>query len=374
VNKEKKSSNNSRIFIYELEKKFLEARMNYYRFVIRNEDKSVISRLIKIPDNWQNYKSENGVKITENVMARLSDVKKKMTWELKLQSLYFYSIVNIENIIISAMQQNPIDESELQDAVDSINTIILELESEFFNIKHLLLTLAKRSISDFYYLVSSYCKYFMKKSFNFENDIKTLLSEFIKIINQQYVVNKNVDMFITLDRKISSLFEESSNALGWRMNEFAVKDYLEKDNPFVMVTEMANVAKEAFSYKNSLKNYYYFLKYYYNESEGKLFRLNFISDSLKVKLNDKKISEDVFNSFEDIRLSFISYKSLFDKTGLSGFGHEKMSYYELLNFIFKLCKIIEFYYLRNMKYNDLQDFRNEIYYYVENEIISINNS
>ena len=346
--------------------------MNYYRFVIRSEDKSVISRLIKIPDNWQNYKSENDVKLTENVMARLSDVKKRMTWELKLQSLYFYSIVNIENTIISAIQQNPCDDSELQDTVDIINAIILELDSELFNIKHLLLTLAKRSISDFYYFASSYCKYFMKKSFNYEMDIKTLLYEFIKLINQQSVVNINVDMFINLNRKISPLFEESSNALGWRMNEFAVKDYLEKDNPFIMVTEMANTAKEAFLYKNNLKNYYYFLKYYYNESDGKLFRLNFISESLRNKLNENKVSEDVYNSFEEIRLSFISYKSLFDKTGLSGFGHEKMSYYELLHFIFKLCKIIEFYYLRNMKYNDLQDFRNEIYYYVENEIITIN--
>lgn len=372
MKKDKNSNSNSRIFIYEEEKKFLEARMNYYRFVIRNEDKSVISRLIKIPDNWQNYKHDNNVQLTENVKARLSDVKKKMTWELKLQSLYFYSIVNIENIIISSMQQNPVDEIELQDAVDSINSIMLELESELFNIKHLLLTLAKRSISDFYYLVSSYCKYFLKRSFNFERDIRPLLSEFITIINQQYSVNKNVDMFIKLNSRISFLFEESSNALGWRMNEFAVKDYLEKDNPFVMITEMSNIAKEAFNYKNSLKNYYYFLKYYYNESDGKLFRLNFISESLKNKLNENRISEDVFNSFEDIRLSFISYKSLFDKTGLGGFGHEKMSYFELLNFIFKLCKIIEFYYLRNMKYNALQEFRNDIYYYVENEILSLN--
>jgi hypothetical protein len=272
------------------------------------------------------------------------------------------------------MQQNTLDDSELQDAADSINNIMVELESELFNIKYLLLTLAKRSISDFYYLVSSYCKYFMKKSFNFESDILILLSEFIKIINQQYVVNKNVDMFITANNRISSLFEVSSNAQGWRMNEFAVKDYLEKGNPFVMVKEMYNIAKEAFNYKSSLRNYYYFLKYYYNESDGKLFRLNFISESLRVKLNENKISEDVYNSFEEIRLSFNIYKSFFDKTGLSGFGPEKMSYYELLHFIFKLCKIIEFYYLRNMKYNDLQDFRNEIYYYVENEIISINNS
>lgn len=368
----KKDNKNSKIEIYELEKNFFEARMNYYRLVIRNEDKSVISKLIKIPNNWQNYKSDKGVNLTDNVKSRLSDVKKKMTWELQLQSLYFYSIVNIESVLIAVFQQNPLDESELQEAIDSLNNIILEIDSELLNIKYLLLTLAKRSISDFYYFISSYCKYFLKKIFNFENDIKTLLIELVRILNQQDVVNNNVDMFIKWNMSITSLFEKSSNALGWRMNEFAVKDYLEKDNSFVTITEMISVVKDACKYKEKLKNYYYYLKYYYNESEGKLFRLNFISDSLKSKLNEGKIKEDVFKSFEEIQLSFINYKNIFEERGLKGFGHEEISYYELLNFIFKLCKIIEFYYLRNMKYTALQDFRNEVYYFVENEMFSIN--
>ncbi len=371
MKKDNNIEKNSKTFIYELEKKYLESRMNYYRFVIRNEDKSVINKLIKIPDNWHNYKSSNGVVLTEKTMARLSDVKKRMTWELKLQSLYFYYIVNIENAFISAIQQNPIDDSELSEAADSINSIMLELDDELLNIKHLLLTLAKRSISDFYYLISTYWKFFMKKSFLYERDIKAVLNDFISIINQQHVVNSNVDMFIKYNNQISSLFQESSNAVGWRMNESSVKEYLEKNNPFVLVTELTGIAREAFAYKNNLKNYYLFLKYYYNESDGKLFRLNFVSESFKNKLNEGKISEDVYNSFENIRGVFINYRNHFDERGISGFGSEKISYYELLNFIYKLCKIIEFYYLRNMKYAALQDLRNEIYYYVENEILSI---
>jgi hypothetical protein len=305
------------------------------------------------------------------MMARLSDVKKRMTWELKLQSLYFYYVVNIENAFIAAIQQNQVDEAQLHEAADSLNSIILELDDELLNIKHLMLTLAKRSISDFYYLVSTYWKFFMKKTFHYERDIKTVLSEFIGIINQQHVVNNNVDMFIKYNNQISSLFQESSNAVGWRMNEFSVKEFLEKDNPFVLVTELTAIARDAFAYKNILKNYYLFLKYYFNDSDGKLFRLNFVSESLKSKLNEGKIKEEVYNAFEEIRQSFVNYRNLFEETGLSGFGHEKMPYYELLNFIYKLCKIIEFYYLRNMKYTALQDLRSEIFYYVENEILSM---
>lgn len=345
--------------------------MNYYRYVIRNEDKSVINKLVKIPDNWQNYQIGNGIVLTESMMARLSDVKKRMTWELKLQSLYFFYVVNIENTFISTIQQNQVDDSLLHEAADSLNSIMLELDDELLNIKHLMLTLAKRSISDFYYLVSTYWKFFMKKNFLYENDIKAVLNEFIRIINQQHVVNNNVDMFIKYNSRISSLFQDSSNAVGWRMNESSVKEYLEKDNPFVLVTELTAIAREAFAYKNNLKNYYLFLKYYYNESDGKLFRLNFVSESLKTKLNEGKIKEEVYTSFEEIRQSFTNYRNLFEETGISGFGHDKMSYYELLNFIYKLCKIIEFYYLRNMKYTALQDLRSEIFYYVENEILSI---
>jgi len=371
LKKDTGSRQKSSIFINELEQKYYESRMNYYRYVIRNEDKSVINKLVKIPDNWQNYQIGNGIVLTESMMARLSDVKKRMTWELKLQSLYFYYVVNIENSFIAAIQQNPVDENQLNEAADSLNSIMLELDDKLLNIKYLMLTLAKRSISDFYYLVSAYWKFFMKKSFNYEMDIKPVLNEFISIINQQHVVNNNVNMFIKYNEQIAPLFQESSSALGWRMNESSVKEYLEKHNPFAHVTELTEIAREAFTYKKNLKNYYLFLKYYYNESDGKLFRLNFVSESLKSKLNDGKIKEEVYNAFEEIRRSFINYRNLFEDTGISGFGHEKISYYELLDFIFKLCKIIEFYYLRNMKYTALQDLRNEIYYYIENEMISI---
>ena len=120
-----------------------------------------------------------------------------------------------------------------------------------------------------------------------------------------------------------------------------------------------------------LISYYSFLKYYYNETDGKMFRLNFINDSLKLKLDENKISPEVYNSYDEIRKCFIEYKYYFETTGISGFGPDKMSYYELIDFIYKVCKIIEFYYLRNMKYDILNKLRTEILYIVEREIVSI---
>lgn len=357
--------------LIDLEKKYIQAKTDYYRFVIRNEDQTILARFGKIPDNWDNYVQPEGINLTEKIKSRLSDIKRKKAWELKLQSLYFFFIINVENVLLSVLQQQNIDEDELNDAVDSISHLILEIDDELLNIKYLLLTLAKRSISDFYYLISSYCKFFLKRNFNYESDIKLILEEIIKIFKIHHLMNKNIEFFLQTENEISGLFTKSSNDFGWRLNEFSVKDYFEKNNQAVKITELNRIVKSAYEYKKILLNYYSFLKFYYNENDGKQFRLNFINDSLKAKLDENKISKDVFESYQLIRVSFNNYKYQFETVGLSGFGSEKISYYELLDFIFKLCKVIEFYYLRNMKYETLQQFRNDILFYVEKEIIAL---
>jgi hypothetical protein len=61
----------------------------------------------------------------------------------------------------------------------------------------------------------------------------------------------------------------------------------------------------------------------------------------------------------------------FEKIGLKGFGNPDLQYIVLIDFIYKICKIVEFYYLRNMKYEDLQVFRNDILFYIEKEVLSL---
>ncbi|PKL18424.1 MAG: hypothetical protein CVV49_06060 [Spirochaetae bacterium HGW-Spirochaetae-5] len=358
--------------IYELEKKYIKSKIDYYRFVIRNEDKTILTRFGKIPDNWDDYQHKDNINLTDGVKSRLSDIKKKKSWELKLQSLYFFFITDIENKLITVFQQGYVDKDDLDEVIDSLSNLILEIDDELLNIKYLLLTLAKRSISDFYYLISAYCKFFLKRNFNYETDIKIILEDIIKIFSNYNMIENNIQNLADIDEEISSLFSRSSNEFGWRMNEFAVKDYFEKSNQALKIAELTKNVRTAYDYKKLVLNYYSFLKFYYNENEGKLFRLNFVHESLKNKLNENKISVDVFDSYVQIRESFISYKNQFEVIGLVGFGSEKITYYELLELTFKLCKIIEFYYLRNMKYESLQIFRNEILYYVEKEMLTLN--
>jgi len=356
----------------ELEKKYLQSKTDYYRFVIRNEDKAIMARFGKIPDNWDNYIFTDGIDLSEGVKSRLSDVKKKKSWELKLQSLYIFFVTNVENKLIAVMQQQSVDEDDLNDTIDAIENLILEIDDELLNIKYLLLTLAKRSISDFYYLVSAYCKFFLKRNFNFETDIKFILEEIIKVFRIYYTSNRYIDNILNTEEEISRLFPKSSNEYGWRMDEFSVKEYFEKSNQAVKIMELNKLVRSSYEFKKIMLNYYLFLKFYYNENDGKLFRLNFVYKSLQGKLEENKISKDVFESYQLIRKSFKNYKIQFELVGLKGFGSEKMTYYELLDYIFKLCKIMEFYYLRNMKYDALQTLRTDILYYVEKEMQTLN--
>lgn len=367
------SSVNSAVIeeIMSLESKYRSAKTDYYRYVIRSEDKDMLSKMIKIPDDWEDYKPREGVKLTESMKKRLSDIKRKMSWELKLQSLYFIYITNIEYVILSVLQQRDIEKHELDDAADSINNISIELEDELLNIKHLLLTLAKRSISDFYYLVSAYCKFFYKKNFHYESDIRIVLNEFIKMIKQQVQSRKSIESFKKYESEISQFFQASSNELGWRLNDFFVKEYFEKENKAMKIMEFNKLLKDLFEYKNTLRNYFNFLKYYYNETDGKMFRKNFIYESLKQKRDDKKISNDTFKTYENIRKSFIRYRTAFESSGIRVFGNHDMPYIDIIHLIYKLCKIMEFYYLRNMKYDNLQNLRNDYLLYIEKEISAL---
>lgn len=365
------SGSSARKEIISLENKYIKAKTDYYRFVIRAEDKTMFSKIIKIPDSWENYKTGEGVYLTESMKSRLSDIKRKMSWELKLQSLYCIYVTSIENCMISVLQQRTMDKNDLGETVDSINSMIVELESELMNIKHLLLTLAKRSISDFYYLLSAYCKFFYKKNFHYETDMKIMMIEVVKLLNQQIVLIKNIKNFKKLNDEISPLFNSSTNELGWRMDEIAVKNFFEKDNQAAKMFEFNRLLKDLFEYKNTVKNYYNFLKYYYNENDGRLFRLNFVYESLKQKHEEEKMGRDTLKAFEEIRSCFIQYKSSFDAVGIAGFGDESITYLEVVHLIYKLCKIMEFYYLRNMKYDLLQNLRNDYLFYVEKEIFSL---
>ncbi len=354
------------------------AKAFYYRYMLRKQDEDVFRKLQKIPDDWQKYSDaspERQINITGEQQKRLSDMKKLKSWELKFESLNLYYLINIEDVLMECLSSNDIGDDELYEGIDSANSILTEIGSNISNFKYLLLSLARRAVSDFYYLMLAYEKFNKRREFIFEGGFQEFLTSAITIMTEHRAVIKNVESMKKYSQLIQPLFPKSSNQAGWKMDEFAVKKFIEektvsgeKKSP---VIELRSIVSAGYLFKKKLKDDYDFIKYYYNDHDGKMYRYNYITEMLSQKLKEGKISAEVFSGFELIRKKFTEIKEIFEIKGLLGFGPRGMNYLEVLEFVYKCAKIIEFFYLRSMRYDDLQTLRNKVLYYVENEFMRI---
>ncbi|HMB20167.1 MAG TPA: hypothetical protein VKQ10_03795 [Spirochaetota bacterium] len=357
-------------------KKFLHSKIQYYRNVLRKQDEELLRRIQKIPDNWEEFekkKTHHGISITDFDKKRLSEIKKFKSQQLKFESLYINHIMNIENTLLQCLAQEDIPENELDEATESVEIVLVDMDKRIDDFKHLLLAMAKRAVSDLYYLVIAYTKFFKKDSFDFGPDIKSFFLELIDVFLNHKQDLELLNEVQKYNKLLEPYFVVSSNRLGWKIDEFKLKKMLEevdekKKFPFL---ELRSTVSHAFRYKQKMKKNYEFIQYYYNETDGKMFRFNFISQSLAEKLNNGEITPQMYELYCKIRDDFREVKRDLDFTGLYDFGYQTMSYTELLDFVFKAGKIIEFYYLRSYNYEGLQKFRNDIVYYVEEEFYRI---
>ncbi len=357
-------------------KKFLYSKIQYYRDVLRTQEEELLHRIQKIPDDWEEFekkKTHQGINITDFDKKRLSDIKKYKSQQLKFESLYINHVMTIENTLLQCLSHEEVTDEELDEAIESVEMILSDIDNNLDNFKHLLLIMAKRAVSDLYYLVIAYTRFFKKDSFNFENDFKPFITGLIDEFTDYRHDMEFLPDIAKYNEMIEQFFVASSNRLGWKIDEFKLKNFLEeeggkKEFPFL---ELRAVISRAFRYKRKMKQDYEFMQYYYNETDGKMFRFNFISQSLAEKLNKGEISPRMYELYCQIRDNFGEVKRDLDFKGLYHFGYQTMSYTSLLDFVFKAGKIIEFYYLRSYNYEGLQKFRNDIVYYTEEEFYRI---
>ena len=94
--------------------------------------------------------------------------------------------------------------------------------------------------------------------------------------------------------------------------------------------------------------------------------------ALSQKLEQEKTTPEVFSGFQDILLKFTDLKKHLEQLGLRNFGPPGFSYIETLEFLLKSSKVLEFFYLRSSKYDDLTQFRSETLHYIEKEFFEFN--
>ncbi len=353
-----------------LYRSYIESKARYYRNILRKQDQELLKKIQKIPDSWDGYeKNGNSLVLSSDVKKRLSDIKKAKSLDLKFEGMFASHLVQIEDILMSCLNYRYIPKERLDEAKLSADSLLPEINEHIPEFKHLLLDLAKRSVSDLYYLMIAYIRFYKKRTFSFTTDFAEFLSDSIKIFIEYERLAEMLGELIAYSNSLNRFFPMSSNVIGWRLNEFDLRDFLEdqRDTLFSL-NNLKRIATEAYNFKKKLKQDHDFITYYYNHNDGKLFRYNFIVNALSQKLQENRITSEMFEGISEIRHTFILLKQHFEKNGIEWFGPGKMRYYRLLEFLYKCCKIIEFIYLRAMEYERLQEFRDEFLLPVEKEL------
>ena len=112
-----------------LEEKYRKAKADYYRHVLRKQDEEFINRIQKIPDDWNIFaeiRRNKNLIISETQKKRLTDIKKRKSWELKFESLNIFFLINIEETVLSCLNYRNLSEEELAETIESANHITTE--------------------------------------------------------------------------------------------------------------------------------------------------------------------------------------------------------------------------------------------------------
>lgn len=357
-----------------LDIEFTELKAHYYRFILRKIDEEVFRKIQKIPEDWAAYaaKTSGSISIiTEDQKKRLSDIKRYKSWELRFESLYISHLITIEEVLIACLNHRSVSKDRLDEALESANCVLTEIGGSLMNFKHLLLSLAKRAVSDLYYFIIAFHRFHAKTHFDFDTRFHDFCTIAISALKEYRLFHGHLPLLNEYRSATLNLFPASSNAIGWKMDEFAVKKFLEEHDSREFIVELKKVVTVAYLMKKKLKTDHDFLVYYYNDTDGKMWRYNYIAETLHTRMAEGKITREVFDGYAAICEKFLEIKKMFESRGLTEFGPACFTYSEILEFTYKMSKLLEFYYLRAMRYDELQNLRNEILYYVENEFMHL---
>ena len=196
-------------------------RIEYYREVFKKHDRLLLSQISRIPDEWNDKASD--ITITDESRRRLCDMKKYKSWELRLEIFFMYYLVDVENYFISVLNYRSLGTEEMREALDSVNSILCETGSNLIDFSYLLLSVAKRSVSDLYYLLAAYKRFYYGKPFNFIADFEKLLAEISCIFDRYVHFSELTSAIYETGLKMDKYFIKSSNYSGWRLNDAVLR-------------------------------------------------------------------------------------------------------------------------------------------------------
>jgi hypothetical protein len=344
----------------------------YYRVLFQQQDVLLMSRISRIPDDWNRSAQESPAE--DERRRRLADIKRYKSWELRLEIFYMYYLVDIETMLLRSLAYRNIPSGEIAEAIDSANSVLCEVESQLIDFRYLLLSVAKRSVCDLYYLMASYIRFFNSRQSDFVKDFIPFVEESANVFERMRKLPELIRLVADAGNKIEKYFVRSSNYTGWRLDEIAMKQVERtfEENTGI-IADLVRILPAAYALKNRIRRDRDFLAFYYNRENGRQYRYNVVRESMLKKVHDKQTTQEIFDAFDASRQAFSVMKQQFDMCPLELFGPSAMPYGNLVDFIYKGCKVLEYFYLRKSQYEKLQNLRNDMLTYIENEYHKLNN-
>ncbi len=360
--------------IRSLENNYKQSIIDYYRGPLRKQDDAMIKTILKIPDSWDEFEKKMSISLSDEKKKQLSYKKKSYAWKIQFEIEFISHFVNIENTLISCLTYRELEDDQIEEAKESISSILNNTDRNNINFKDLLLYFAKRAISDLYYLMTAYYKYYNKKDFNFDTDFKKFFNDLVRFFNEYKFIKKELDNFETISKEIEHYFTFNKRSVGYKIIDNKINELYSKDDIYKIryIHNLKKLITTAFLFKKKLKSDYEFINFYYNELDGKLFRYNYILKSLSKKRAEKNTSRDIVDGFNEILKNFTRVKKTYEMNGLEDFGPDELPYSELITFLYKGSRVIESYHLRSSQYEELDNFRSTILHYVEKEYYHLN--
>lgn len=291
-------------------------------------------------------------------------------------SLTLAAALEIEHLLCASYFHQPAEEDHVTKITDASGTIQNMLTDSSENCRHMLLSLARRAASDLYYMVAARNRYYQQQEYQFSRDFPLFCNQLATSYSSHCMIHNIFSQNSELTAMIQETLLPASNSLGITVKDQDLRSWIPEndDDSMMLVTRLKKYMTTLFVYRNRIKDDFSFLRYYFNERDGKGYRYQFTMELLEAKKARGEISPLLPESFGHVYRTFRKLSSILMQMSLEDFGPRDFTYRQIVILVYGAAKFLEYIYLRNGNHEDLKLLRSEVYYHIEKELMQYKTS
>jgi hypothetical protein len=348
---------------------------DYYNTALKPYNRDYMEKLIKIPNSWSDGDQSKiaGIDISVEQMKKLGDLKKEKSAQLKFEEAHINELLNAELAIIAAMNYSDIGKEEITSGIQSLSKLNSSFKNDPNAFKNFLLTVSKHGVSDLFYLMNAYWIFTKKGNFDLYHHFDKFCTDASSILKSFISDLENIAQYKRYRESIDKYFYKTGSDFKWKLDDLAIKNYYESrgEEKILSAVVLKHIVDKTSSMMKRMKKYNQFIYFYYYDTSGKMFRVNYVKRHLADKVRNGRFPAQVIKSFNTTAVAFYDMKNDFDKKGISKFGWESCTYKNLAEFIYKCGKLMEHGYLHSSRYELLQSLRTDLLLTIEKELYTL---